>query len=104
MSRVLLDLPADLGSIVYIVYDRCTADTSNCPYNGGYGLSRCGKGKEHCGPYYEPVTFTLDFYFSNKNKHNIYLTEQEAYDKVLELNTIYNKSSLQGIDINEMSY
>lgn len=78
-AGLLLMLPATLGTTVYSVHDRCRAPYWNCPFMGGYGLSRCD-GEKHCKSYYEPHELCLaDLNYIGVT---IFLTEEEANEAV----------------------
>lgn len=78
MPKVIIEIPVELGTIVYEVFDRCNADMYHCPFNGGYGTDRC-RNKEHddlCKAYYKEVPFEL--YMNNRVGKDIFITEKEA--------------------------
>jgi len=76
---LLLQLPAPLGSTVYSVHDRCRAPYWDCPFMGGFGMSRCGT-TGHCESYYEPTELCLGDL--NYIGVTIFLTEEEAKESV----------------------
>ena len=93
MPYVTYYIPVEIGTIVYEVTDRCHPDIFTCPFNGGYGYSRCSGGYKHCKAYYEPVEFTLGM--KDRIKKDIFLTEEEAIKAVEKLNRkgVYNDNS-----------
>lgn len=83
MPKVVIDIPVDIGTPVYEVHDACHAGYSTCPFNGGYGISRCEFGGERfsrCNAYYTKVGFLLGM--EKLIGTSIFLTEQEAKDWV----------------------
>ena len=86
MPFVTFEIPVELGTTVYEVYDRCEPPAFTCIYDGGYGTERC-RCKEHgdlCKAYYEPVPFTLGM--KDCVGKFIFLTEAEAQKEVDRLN------------------
>lgn len=75
-------LPVPLGTTVYRVIPRCNAGITYCPFAGGYGTRRCGKGEERCGAYVEAVPYSIEMY---KDK-SVYVKRINAERKAAELN------------------
>lgn len=86
MPTVTFEIPVELGTIVYEVIEPC--DGHDCPFNGGYGKSRCD-GYKHCKAYYQPVPFTLCI--KDCVGKDIFLTEKEAAEAVQKLEDKYEK-------------
>lgn len=62
-AGLLYLLPAPLGSDVFVVHHKCEPGFGVCPFDGGYGIARCGSGinrYDFCGPYYEKTSLTID--------------------------------------------
>lgn len=79
MPQIVIDIPVDLGTTVYEVYDKCHPMYLQCPFEGGYGCYRCGLGNERytkCKAYYVPTEFRLGM--ENDVGKSIFLTEQDA--------------------------
>lgn len=86
MPKIEIEIPVELGTIVYFVHDKCRPGVFTCPFDGGYGTDRC-RTKEHkdlCEAYYEEVPFTLCMRDSVGD--DIFLTEKEAQKEVDKLN------------------
>lgn len=86
MPKIVIEIPVELGTTVYLVHDKCRHGVFVCPFNGGYGTDRC-RTKEHgdlCSAYYEEVPFTLGM--REAVGKDIFLTEKEAQKEVDKLN------------------
>ena len=68
--------PCKVGDKVHKIIPKCTAPSSLCPYSGGYGTSRCGKGDENCNAYIEVIPFTLSLL--DRMNVDVFLTKEEA--------------------------
>ena len=77
----LIVLPVPIGTTVYEVIPPCRETMTYCPYNGGYGTSRCD-GEKHCKAYIEEVPFDVGMY---KNRF-IHTTRESAEKMVRRLN------------------
>ncbi len=77
----LIELPCKVGTVLYEVIPKCTNGGLSCPYNGGYGTSRCKNG---CGAYIAEEKFT----FLSMREHfgkTLFLTREEAEKRLKEL-------------------
>lgn len=75
----LLILPVPVGQTVYRVHDRCRPPINACPFDGGFGISRCN-GEKNCKEYYEPVPFRIESIA--EWGINLFETEEEAMDEI----------------------
>lgn len=80
----IIEIPVELGSTVYEVVPKCIPAFLECPFNGGYGKSRCGTGQ--CNAYIRETGFDLKMYdewnktiFSTKEKAQIFLDKHNEY-------------------------
>lgn len=80
----IIEIPVELGTIVYRVIPKCDPVPFACPYSGGKGYSRCSTGS--CKAYIEETTFSLDMY-DEWNK-TIFPTKEKA-QKFLDNNKNY---------------
>lgn len=78
----LLHLPVPLGAPVFVVYDKCNPGYLDCPYDGGYGTSRCTDRK--CKAYYKETEFDLTLL--NYLGVTVFLSEIDAQDAVERMN------------------
>lgn len=81
-NGTLLHLPVPLGAPVFEVYDKCNPGYLDCPYDGGYGTSRCIDRK--CKAYYEETEFDLTLL--NYLGVTVFLSEIDAQDAVERMN------------------
>lgn len=82
-----IELPCKVGDIVYRVIPKCDPDFGICPFDGGYGISRCrkdesGKYRNKCDVYIEEIPFSL--YVLNNIGKTVFLTREEAEKKLQE--------------------
>ena len=77
-----IKLPCKVGDKVHKIIPKCTAPSSLCPYRGGYGTARCGKGDENCNAYIEVIPFTLSLL--DRMNVDVFLTKEEAEAKLKE--------------------
>ena len=75
---LLITLPCKLGTIVYKIVPACNARYDVCPYQGGYGSSRCDK--EPCEAYIQEVPFDITM-ISLVNK-TIFVKKEKALQKL----------------------
>lgn len=84
-GRVLI-LPVKPGTTVYRVVDKCRPPFGVCPFEGGYGTSRCENGKdrgEHCRAYIEEEKYTVCL---QNIGETVYITKEEAEKRRDKLN------------------
>lgn len=70
----IIKIPVELGSTVYEVVPKCIPAFWECPFNGGYGKSRCDAGQ--CNAYIRETKFDLKMY-DEWNK-TVFLTKEKA--------------------------
>lgn len=90
MPFVTFEIPVELNTTVYECHERC--DGYDCPYNGGYGKSRCSD-KKHCGYYYTGVPFSLCM--KDRVNKDIFLKEEDAQKWVEKKTEKYRKKQEQ---------
>lgn len=76
----LIELPCKVGTVLYEIVPKCKSGLS-CPYNGGFGTSRCKNG---CGAYINETKFTFLSMRELIGK-SLFLTREEAEKRLLEL-------------------
>lgn len=73
--------PCKVGDTVYSIIAECNAPYNYCPYNGGYGTTRCDK--EPCKAYVKESKFDVSD-LENIGK-TVFLTREEAEKKLEEM-------------------
>ena len=72
--------PCKVGDVVYEIIPKCSAPWNYCPYNGGYGTSRCDKNP--CKAYIKESKFALSD-LENVSK-TVFLSREEAEKALAE--------------------
>lgn len=78
-NGILVRLPCRIGSTVYRVVEKCKPRGMDCPFEGGYGISRCHSSKDRykfCGAYIEDTRFELAMI--DEIGKTVFLTCEEA--------------------------
>ena len=78
---LMIELPCKVGTVLYEVIPKCKTSGLDCPYNGGYGTSRCKNG---CGAYIAEQKFTFLSMRELIGK-TLFLTREEAEKRLKEL-------------------
>lgn len=76
---LLVRLPCRIGSTVYRVVEKCKPRGMDCPFEGGYGISRCHSSKDRykfCGAYIEETRFELEMI--DEIGKTVFLTRKEV--------------------------
>ena len=79
VNGLLVRLPCRIGSTVYRVVEKCKPRGMDCPFEGGYGTSRCHSSKDRykfCGAYIEETRFELAMI--DEIGKTVFLTREEA--------------------------